>query len=352
MVRAQAYRDPRSSELVGASSRFGRPWVSVLVRPSVMALILAITAIVAVGRGAVGLSPLRVIEAIAGRADDRDTAIVWTIRLPRVVLAMLVGGALAGAGTVLQGIARNPLADPALIGISGGAAVGAIIAAIAGLHSAWALPTAAFAGAQVAVICALALARSEGRVSATTLLLGGIGLAALAGAITGLLLYIADDSVLRTITFWTLGSVGGATWILVAAVAIALAAAAVAIIPITRDLDRLQLGEIEAHHVGVDVDRTLHRATFAVSLAVGASVAACGVIGFIGLVVPYLARSAVGPATARLVPVAALGGAWLLLVADLVARTAVAPAELPVGVLTSVLGAPVLLAIVRRGGFA
>ncbi|HEY0254442.1 MAG TPA: iron ABC transporter permease, partial [Kofleriaceae bacterium] len=253
-----------------------------------------------------------------------------------------------GSGTVLQGIARNPLADPALIGISGGAAVGAIVAAIAGVHSPWAMPVAAFVGAQIAVVCALTLARVEGQLSATSLLLGGIGLAALASAVTGLLIYLADDAVLRTITFWTLGSVGAASWALVIAAVVPIAIAVAVIIPLTRDLDRLQLGELEAHHVGVDVDRVIHRATFAVSLAVGAAVATCGVIGFIGLIVPYLARSAVGPATATLLPIAVLGGALLLVAADLAARTVVAPAELPVGVLTAALGAPVLLAIVRR----
>ncbi|MFT3693085.1 MAG: iron ABC transporter permease [Kofleriaceae bacterium] len=337
---------------MGASSDFGRPWVSVLVRPSVLGLVVITTAIIAIGRGAVALSPMRVIEAIFGRADERDTAIVWTIRLPRVLLAMLVGAALSGSGAILQGIARNPLADPALIGISGGAAVGAILSLMLGLHAMWALPLAAFAGAQLAVIAALALSRSEGRISATTLLIGGIGLAAFASAAMGMLLYLADDSVLRSMTFWTLGSVGGATWVLVGAVAIALAIAAAIIVPITRDLDRLQLGELEARHVGVDVDRILHRATFAVSLAVGAAVATCGVIGFVGLIVPYLARSAVGPATATLLPIAALGGALLLVIADLVARTCIPPTEVPIGVLTSALGAPVLLAIVRRGAFA
>jgi len=329
------------------------PGIGVRIAPSralgVLALGGALLAVVALGRGAVAIAPARVVAALAGDGSAQDLAIVWSIRLPRVILAMLVGGALATAGTTLQAIARNPLADPTLIGVSGGAALGAVASLVAGVHGAWAMPVAAFAGAQVTTLVALRLARVDHRISAVTLLLGGVGLAALTGAGYGVMLYLADDATLRSITFWSLGSLGGATWPAVVAVAIPVGLAALVLPGLARDLDRLALGELEAAHVGVDVDRVVRRAALAASLAVGAAVALCGVIGFVGLVVPYLGRLAVGPGHRALLPVAALGGAALLVAADLVARTAVAPAELPVGVVTAALGAPVLLALVRNG---
>jgi iron complex transport system permease protein len=330
---------------------------------AILAALLVVAMLFAVGRGAVAFSPGEVIATIGdhlgldlGEASPRATAILWSIRLPRVVLAALVGAALGSAGATLQGIVRNPLADPSLVGVSGGAALGAITCTVlgsqlfgAGAHGAWLLPATSFAAAFATTLVALRLAQVGGRTSSVTLLLGGIGLASLTGAASGILIYLADDAALRSITFWSLGSVAGATWPTVAAAGAPILVALSLLPRLAGDLDRLALGELEARHVGVDVERVIRRGSLVSSLAVGAAVATCGVIGFVGLVVPYLARAILGPGHRVLLPASALAGAVLLVTADLVARTVVAPAELPVGVVTAAIGAPVLLAIVRRG---
>lgn len=323
----------------------------------VLGAALAIAMVVAIGRGAVSLSPLEVLAAIGAQlglvdgVGERHVAIVWSVRLPRVVLAALVGGALGCAGAAMQGVVRNALADPSLVGVSGGAALGAVGAFVLGgsLLGPWLVPAAAFVGALIATRLALQLARVDGAASSVTVLLAGVGLAALTGAAVGVLLFLADDAALRSITFWSLGSVGGATWSLVGVVAAPMAIGLVALPRLGAELDRLALGEHEARHVGVDVDRLIRRVSVLSALAVGAAVAACGTIGFVGLVVPHLVRAWLGPAHRSLLPACALGGALLLVVADLVARTIVAPAELPIGVLTALVGAPVLLVLVRRG---
>jgi iron complex transport system permease protein len=325
-----------------------------------LAVLLVAMTIIAIGRGAVSLSPGEVIAALGdrigldlGEVGDREVAIVWSVRLPRVILAILVGAALATAGAALQGVVRNALADPTLIGVSGGAALGAVAAfVLGGAHTplgGWLVPAAAFAGALATMRLALQLARVGGAVSGVTLLLAGIGLAALTGAGIGILLYLADDAALRSITFWNLGSIGGATWPVVEVAALPILAGVVLLPRLAGELDRLALGELEARHVGVDVDRLIRRVTVLAALAVGAAVAMCGTIGFVGLAVPYLARAIVGPGHRALLPACALGGALLIVAADLISRTIVAPAELPIGVITAIAGAPVLLALVRRG---
>jgi iron complex transport system permease protein len=327
-----------------------------------LAITLVAIMVIATGIGAVTLGPGEVIAALGARiglpfdAPDQHVAIVCSVRLPRVVLAALVGGALGCAGATLQGVVRNPLADPALVGVSGGAALGAVTAFVFGgsllIHAElgrWLVPIAAFAGALVTTRIALRLARVEGAMSGVSLLLAGIGLAALTGAGYGVMIYLADDAALRSVTFWSLGSIGGASWSVVAVVAVPVAIGLALQPRLAPALDRLALGEIEARHLGVDVERVIRIATIACALSVGAAVATCGSIGFVGLVVPYLARAALGPGHRALLPGCMLGGAVLLVLADLFARTIVAPTELPVGVVTALAGAPVLLVLVRRG---
>lgn len=329
---------------------------------TMLALALGFVMIIAIGHGAIAISPSEILAALGDRfgldlgdVSARKTAILWSIRLPRVVLAVLVGSALGTSGAALQGVVRNPLADPGLIGVSGGAALGAIMWLVAGAHRVgsaaglWPLPAAAFVGALGTTFVALKLARVDGRTSAVTLLLGGIGLAALTGAAYGALLYLADDATLRSITFWSLGSIGGATWPIVAIASIPIGLALVLMPGLSNALDRLALGEVEARHVGVDVDRVVRRAALACALAVGAAVATCGAIGFVGLVVPYLVRGALGPSHRVLLPGSALAGALLLVLADLISRTIAAPSEVPIGIVTAAVGAPVLLVLVRRG---
>ncbi len=328
-----------------------------------LAIVLAVAMIVSIGHGPVRLSALEVLAAIgrrlgldAGDVSSREVAIVWAIRMPRVLLGALVGAGLATAGAALQGVVRNPLADPTIVGVSAGAALGAVAAFVLGasvLRDAtigpWLVPAAAFGGALVTTRIALAMARVEGATSGVTILLAGIGLAALCGAGIGVLLYLADDAALRSVTFWTLGSIGGATWTLVAIASVPIVVGVVWIPRFASDLDRLSLGDAEARHVGVDVDRTIRRIVFLVALAVGAAVAACGMISFVGLVVPFLVRAALGPGHRTLLPASALAGALVLVVADLVARTIVAPTEMPIGILTALVGAPILLYVVRGG---
>jgi iron complex transport system permease protein len=325
---------------------------------------LAAAAVIAAGLGAVALSPGQVLAALAAplgvdlpwEVTARDRAILWTIRLPRVVLTILVGAALGLSGAAMQGIMRNPLADPSLIGVSGGAALGAVGYLVLGAPLAlavpalapWFLPLSAFAGALAATNIALHLARVDGRTSTVALLLGGVALAALTSAAVGLLVFVADDAQLRSITFWSLGSAGAASWPLVLAAAPPIGLAMVLVPAQAGDLDRLLLGEAEARHLGVDVERTTRRAVLLVALAVGAAVATCGVIAFVGLVVPHVVRGWLGPSHRTLLPASALGGAGLLVVADLIARTAVPPNDLPVGALTAFAGAPVLLLLLRR----
>jgi len=328
-----------------------------------LALALAAIAIVAAGVGAVPLSPGQVVAAMAAPLgvelpwglSPREQLIVWTIRLPRVALAIVVGAGLGGAGAALQGLVRNPLADPRLVGVSDGAALAAVgylvlgapLAAALPAVSPWLLPAAAFAGGLVSTRIALGLARVDGETSSLRLILGGVALSALAGAGTGLLLFVADDAQLRSVAFWSLGSLGGATWSLVAAAALPIAVALGLLLRHRDDLDRLLLGEAEARHVGVEVEAVTRRVVLLVALAVGAAVAACGAIGFVGLVVPHLVRGWLGPSHRTLLLASALGAAALLVGADLVARTVAAPAEVPVGVITALIGAPFLLARVR-----
>jgi iron complex transport system permease protein len=330
----------------------------------ILAVLLGVVAVLSASRGPVQMSPWKILGSLAhslgldvqSTLSARDETILWSIRLPRIALAGLAGAALATGGVVMQAVVRNPLADPAILGISNGAAVGAVAFLVLGeplTHamptlSAWLLPICSFLAALAATIATLRLARIDGELSTTALLLGGVGLAALCGAATGVLVFLADDAQLRSITFWNLGSTGGASWPVVSAVAVPVAIALIILPSCAPAFDRLLLGEVEAHHLGVNVRRTVGVAAACAALAVGASVASCGVIGFVGLVVPHVLRGWLGPSHRRLLFASMLGGALLLIAADAVARTAVAPTELPVGVLTALVGAPVLLVLVRK----
>lgn len=315
--------------------------------------------------GPVTLSPGRIAEILgaalrgerAGGAALRESVIVLDVRLPRTLLGLLVGGGIALAGAVTQGIFRNPLADPGLIGISNGAALAAAIWIVLGAHFAGVLPPAladaglplmAFAGALVATVVLYLIATREGRTSVATMLFAGIAIAALAAAGTGLTVFAASDQQLRDFTFWSFGSLGGATWQKVAAALPFMAVLALICGRLVRALDALALGEAEAFHVGIDVQRAKWLAILAIAAGAGASVAVAGVIGFVGLVVPHLIRLLFGPSHRLLLPCAALLGGGLLLGADVVARTVVSPAELPLGVVTAGFGAPFFLWLLLR----
>ena len=279
------------------------------------------------------------------------------LRVPRVILGMLIGASLAVSGAVMQGLFRNPLADPGLVGVSAGAGLGAIgvivlggsfLAPVTAAFGIYALPFAAFLGGLATTLILYRVATRRGQTSVATMLLAGIALGALAGAASGLLVYVADDRQLRDLTFWNLGSLAGATWTKIAAAGPIIALTLVASPFLARGLNGLSLGETTAHHLGIPVQRLKNVAIVMVAAAVGASVAVSGGIGFVGIVVPHLLRLAIGPDHRYLLPASALLGACLLLVADAVSRTVVAPAELPIGIVTAAVGAPFFLWILLR----
>nr|WP_165585707.1 iron chelate uptake ABC transporter family permease subunit [Pseudomonas chengduensis] len=283
--------------------------------------------------------------------------ILSQIRMPRTLLGLAVGMVLALCGVAMQGLFRNPLADPGLVGVSSGAALGAAVAivggaAFGGLPEAFApylLSACAFVGGLLVTALVYRLGRRDGQTNVATMLLAGIALTALAGAAIGLFTYLADDATLRTLTFWNLGSLNGASYTRLWPLLLATLAVALWLPRRARALNALLLGESEARHLGFDVERLKRELVFCTALGVGAAVAAAGLIGFIGLVVPHLMRLLVGPDHRLLLPASALAGASLLLLADLVARLALAPAELPIGIVTALIGAPFFLYLLVRG---
>ncbi len=288
----------------------------------------------------------------------RDKVVILDIRLPRAVLGFLTGAALAVSGAVMQGLFRNPLADPGVVGVSAGASLGAVfwivfghtllapVTAVLGIFS---LPVAAFLGGLLVTYLLYKLASRDGETQIGTLLIAGIAVAALAMAMTGLLIYMADDRQLRDITFWSLGSLAGSTW-QKASIAALVILPSLSIVPfLSRGLNAFTLGEAAAFHMGVPVETFKRAAIVMVAAATGVSVAFSGGIVFVGIIVPHLIRLATGPDHRFLLPASALLGGSLLLVADMVARVIVAPAELPIGILTALIGSPFFLWILFRG---
>lgn len=286
--------------------------------------------------------------------------IITSIRLPRAVLGMLVGAALGASGAAIQGLFRNPLADPGLIGVSGGAALAAVCVIVLGSTALgplinwmgpYSLMLAAFAGGFLTTLVVARIASSRtGGTSTSTLLLAGIAINIITGAGIGIFTYMADDTQLRTLTFWSMGSLGGALWEVALSAGSLIVVVLLLLPPLARPLNALLLGESEARHLGIDVDRVKRRVMLLSALAVGASVAATGMIGFVGLVVPHLVRLTLGPDHRYLLPASALLGGLFLLVADMLARTLIAPAELPIGLLTSIIGGPFFIALVIAQG--
>ncbi|RMD63103.1 MAG: iron ABC transporter permease [Alphaproteobacteria bacterium] len=327
--------------------------------------LLALAFLLSVGWGAVPISPGQVLAIVADALGfelpwdfgHREEAVLLAIRLPRACLGMLAGAALAVSGASLQGLFRNPLADPALIGVSTGAALTAVgvIVLGAGLATSisstiapFLLPIAAFTGGLLTTLLVYRIANRDGRTDVATMLLAGVALNAIASAGIGLLVFISTDQQLRDLNFWLLGSLGGITWATMLPAIPFIASAIVALPLFARHLNALLLGEKEALHLGFHVERTKRFIVILAALATGASVALTGVIGFVGLVVPHLVRLTIGPDHRILLPASILLGAGLMLVADLAARTVVLPAELPIGILTSCVGGPFFLWLLLR----
>ncbi|WP_263144823.1 iron ABC transporter permease [Pseudomonas sp. RIT-PI-AD] len=294
---------------------------------------------------------------LAGEGLQRAELILGQIRLPRTLLGLAVGAVLALSGVAMQGLFRNPLADPGLVGVSSGAALGAAMAIVGGsLVGGWPdavapylLSFSAFGGGLGVTWLVYRLGRRDGQTSVATMLLAGIALTALAGAAIGLFTYLADDATLRTLTFWNLGSLNGASYARLWPLLLVTVAVAGWLPRRAAALNALLLGESEARHLGFEVERVKRELVFCTALGVGAAVAAAGMIGFIGLVVPHLMRLLVGPDHRVLLPASMLAGASLLLLADLLARLLLAPAELPIGIVTALLGAPFFLYLLLRG---
>jgi iron complex transport system permease protein len=329
-----------------------------MLRPLLILTALLLLALaIGLGLGAFALAPAELWTALTGGAGELQTFLIWEVRIPRMLLAVVVGSALAYTGAATQGLFRNPLAEPTLIGVTSGAmlfAAGALVLSkswmmmLAPWMQQFAVSLAAFCGALLTTLIVYRLGARTGRINVATVLLAGIAIAALAGAGTGLLTYWSDESQLRDLTFWSLGSLGGANW---TQLALVLPVVVVGGFFLQRDalaLNAFLLGEREAAQLGFDVNRVKRRVIVWVALIVGVCISLTGLIGFVGLVIPHLLRLWQGTDYRRLIIYSALLGGSFLLAADTLARTIVAPAELPIGILTALVGAPFFLWLLLR----
>lgn len=291
-------------------------------------------------------------------SSDCESAayILWQIRLPRLIGALFIGAALAISGATMQGLFRNPLVDPGIIGVSSGAALAAALyivflqSLLPESFSTYALPIVAFLGGWLVTFMLYLLAQRNGQLHIAIMLLIGIALAAFTGALTGVLIYIADDTQLRSLTFWSMGSLAGMSWQMVAIMAVVVIICSPLIWREHRALNALTLGEDDAQYIGFEIAKVKRRLVFYVALLTGASVACVGAIGFVGLVIPHVMRLMGGSNHRYLLLNSLIGGAILLMIADTLARTLAAPAEIPVGIFTALFGAPFLAVMVWKSG--
>ncbi|MFF4239099.1 FecCD family ABC transporter permease [Actinomadura geliboluensis] len=341
----------------GGGKRPARLRGTLLIGGLAAALVAAVIAGASLGQ--VNIPPAEVLGSLAHRlgldigptpsGPQADNAL-WVVRFPRVALAVVTGAALGCGGAMMQGVFGNPLAEPGVIGVSSGAATGAAAVIVFGLTAfgGWTVVLAAFAGGLATTLLVYAVSRAGGRTEVVTLLLTGIAVNAVTSAALGLLMFASGNDALRAITSWQLGSLASATWPAVAAVAPCAAAGIAVACACARRLDVLALGERSARQLGVDVERLRFTGIAVIALTTSAAVAFSGIIAFIGLVVPHLVRMAAGPGHRVLIPASALGGAVLVVAADAVARTSIAYQELPLGVLTALVGGPFFFWLLRR----
>lgn len=330
-----------------------------------LSVLLALTVLFSLTIGAVSVPVKDVVIVLLQKiglfthvqVDSMHEVVLSTIRFPRVFMTVMIGAALGVSGAALQGLFRNPLVESSLIGVSGGAASGVVLVIVFGgslflstdtfVYNS-VIPLTAFAGGVLATFLVLRLSNQSGKTNIAVLVLVGVAINALAGSVIGLSVFYADENQLRTFTFWTLGDLGGATpGKLVIALPL-LVASIVALLFHSNILNVVALGEAEAYHMGVDIERTKRRIVFFSALAVGVSVSLAGIIGFIGLVIPHLIRVLFNSDNRLVLPASVIGGAWLLILADVVARTIVAPAELPIGVMTGLIGAPFFIVLLMK----
>ena len=327
-----------------------------------LSALLFVALITSMAIGASGIPWLHVLDALLskvglslGLATPGETAIIWTIRMPRAIFAIIAGAALALSGVLVQSVFRNPLAAPDVIGTTGGAAVGAalaltVIPLTAGpIIAVFGVPLFAFVGATVATFIVLRASEIDGRPSAVLMLLVGIAINSFTGAFVGLVTALSNDTRMRSITSWMLGSVAGTSWVQVLIVGATTALGGYLIFRKVRTLDAIAAGEVEAWAAGIDVAHEKRVTVALAALLCGTIVAISGMIGFISLVVPHLMRLVLGASHRDLIPASVLGGATLFLISDTTARIIIAPKELPVGVITAFIGAPIFVWLLYQG---
>lgn len=321
----------------------------------ILALMLPLALLTGIANGAVSLGPTQALRALLAGADSGQAAmIVQQIRLPRVLLAAVMGAVLAMSGAAMQGLFRNPLADPSLIGVTAGASLGASLLIVLGggllqgFVGLTLVSAGAFVGGVLAVLLVYRLANSENGTSVATMLLAGIAITALAGAVGSLLEFFTDNERLRQISLWKMGGLDGASPSRLVLASLVSGAVLLALPRYALALNTLLLGESEARHLGIDVDRTKLALIGWVAVGVGTSVALVGTIAFVGLVVPHVVRLWIGPDHRYLLGASALAGAILLVVADTLSRVVLAPTELPVGIITALIGVPFFISLLRQ----
>lgn len=319
----------------------------------------------AIGAGAISISPAEIISILCHKAGitlgvpftAQQENVLWIIRLPRVLMALLIGATLSVCGASMQGLFRNPMADPALIGISSSGSTAAVLMIVMGsklfegyqsILGQYSLNIATFMGALLAMVIIYRFSRQQGKTNVGIMLLAGVAMNAIAGAATGFITFTATDQQLRSVTFWMMGSLGGATWINIAGILPFCLACILGLPLIAKALNAFSLGESDAAYLGIRTERMKTMVMLLCAMGVGASVAVAGIIGFVGLIVPHIVRMIIGPEHRRLLIASALSGAGLLVLADLMSRTIAAPVEIPIGIITAMAGGPFFLYLLAR----
>lgn len=330
-----------------------------------MIVVLIASMLWAIGAGALHISPAGIFSILCHKLGwqtgipftEQQENVLWIIRLPRVLMALLVGGTLSVCGGAMQGLYRNPMADPSLIGISGSGASAAVVMIVLGgqlfsgfqsLLGQYSLNLATFGGALLATVLIYRFSRQQGKTNVGIMLLAGVAMNAISGALTGFITFLASDQQLRSVTFWMMGSLGGATWINVAGILPFCAACIIGLPLLAKALNAFSLGESDAAYLGIRTERLKTTVMLLCAMGVGASVAVSGIIGFVGLVVPHIVRMAIGPEHRRLLTASALFGATLLVLADLMSRTIAPPVEIPIGIITALGGGPFFLYLLLK----
>ncbi len=330
------------------------------IRPAVALAVLgaalAATLVAGITWGAVPVAPGDVVaalgRALSGRSQGLADTLIVGVRLPRVLLAAVVGASLAGAGAIYQALFRNPLADPYILGVSSGAGLGAMLALVATSAATAAryglVPAAAFAGAMLTMALVVRLASWKGRLDAASLLLAGVAISYTLAALTSFLMVFAREQM-AAVVYWMMGGLTGASWAYLAVVAPMFVVGAAASLTLSRELNLMLLGDERAGHLGLSVKAFTYGALAVASLLTAAAVSVAGLIGFVGLMVPHMVRMVLGPDHRVLLPTSFVGGAIVLILADMVARTVIAPVEIPVGIVTALIGGPFFVWLLMRG---